>query len=74
MDITKIVAIGLIGTFLSIAIKKQNPEISLLTGVITGVLIFIMLISDLSSLINIIKKIGTMGNISSSYISILFKS
>ena len=56
MDITKVIALGLIGTIFSVLLKKENPQIAMLTAAATGILIFLMLCSPLGELISLLRE------------------
>ena len=43
MDIFKIGIIGIISIILSITIKNQSPQISLLISIVTGIIIFLII-------------------------------
>lgn len=73
MEIIQVVAAGIIGTVLSIAIKKQSPEISLLIGICTGVLIFIFVAGKLQTVLEVLKTMAERANISPKYMGIVLK-
>jgi stage III sporulation protein AD len=57
IDITKIAAIGLIGTFLTIAVKQQKPEIAIATALATGAVILYMIFPAIFSAVNMLKEL-----------------
>lgn len=73
MEITQIVAVGLVGTILSITVKKQNPEISLLISIVTGVLLFLFLCTRLSEVIAVLKQTADAAGINTVYLGIVLK-
>lgn len=73
MDILQIVIIGMTGTILSVMLKKHSPEFSLITGVATGVLIFILLLSYLSGILDILKDMAEAAGIRSAYLETVLK-
>lgn len=73
MEIVQIVGIGLIGTILSVTLKKQSPEFSLLVSIITGVIIFILVCSRLGQVILILKQMANEAGIHTAYLGIVFK-
>ena len=73
MDITKVIALGLIGTIFSVLLKKENPQIALLTAAVTGILIFLMLCSPLGELISLLKQTAEQAGVGEGYFSIVLK-
>ncbi len=73
MEIFQVVAIGIIASILAITLKKQSPEISILISIVTGVLIFIMVIPQLITVIDMLYNISENSNLNKTYISIIFK-
>ena len=73
MDITKVIALGLIGTILSVLLKKENPQIAMLTAAVTGVLIFLMLCSPLGELISLLRETAEQAGVGEGYFGIVLK-
>jgi len=73
MDILQIVCIGIIAVVLSSILKAQRPEIALQVSIVTGLLIFIVIIVKLSSVIDFLQTFSKRADIDSTYINILLK-
>lgn len=73
MDILQIVCIGIIAVVLSSMLKAQRPEIALQVSIVTGILIFIIIIVKLSSVIDFLQTFSKRADIDSTYINILLK-
>lgn len=73
MDIFKIVIFAVVAGILCIFLKKNSPEMALLTSLIAGVLIFLYIISYVNDLIDIINKIALTSGINIKYLEIIFK-
>ena len=73
MDITKVIALGLIGTIFSVLLKKENPQIAMLTAAATGILIFLMLCSPLGELISLLKQMAERAGVGEGYFGIVLK-
>ncbi|ACL76261.1 stage III sporulation protein AD [Ruminiclostridium cellulolyticum] len=73
MDILQIVCIGIVAVALSSVIKAQKPELALQVSLITGILIFMLVVVKLSAVIDFIKTFSQKADIDSEYISILLK-
>ncbi len=73
MDILQIVCIGIVAVILSVTIKQQKPEIALQVSIVTGLLIFIIIVVKLTSVIDFIKAFSRKADIDATYITILLK-
>lgn len=73
MDIFKIGIIGITAVILAITIKNQSPQIALLISLITGVIIFILILPALEEVITSIFNIVRRLDISIGYIGIILK-
>lgn len=73
MEIAQIVGIGLIGTILSVTLKKQTPEFSLLVSITTGIIIFILVCSRLGQVISILKQMADEAGVNTVYLGIVLK-
>lgn len=73
MEILQVVAIGIISSILALALKKQNPEISIFINVSAGIIIFMMIIPQLTSVINMLYSISQNINLDRVYIGIVLK-
>jgi len=58
MDIMQIVAVGIIAGVMSLAIKKQAPEIALLISIAAAVLVFFMILPKLSAVFGVLGTIS----------------
>ncbi|WP_105618132.1 stage III sporulation protein AD [Vallitalea okinawensis] len=73
MAIFQIVAIGFVSTILILVLKKQNPEFGIYISMITGIIIFFMILSQLEVVINVLSDIADRINLNAGYIKIIFK-
>lgn len=69
----KIVAIGIIGTFLSLLIKQYRPDMAVAVPILTTVAILALCIPYLSDVINICQSIATYTGINSEHIKTVLK-
>lgn len=74
MNIVAVCLIGIISAFLSVMIKKYNPEYSLAIGIVTGVLILGVIFGHITGVIARVQQLLKATNIPLEYIEILFKS
>ncbi len=73
MDILQIACIGIIAVVLTSIIKVQRPELALQLSIVTGLLIFIIVIVKLSAVIDFLQTFSKKADIDSTYITILLK-
>ena len=73
MEISKIIALGLIGTIFSVLLKKENPQIAMMVAVVTGVLIFLMLCVPLGNLLALLRETAEQAGVGEGYFSVVLK-
>jgi len=73
LEIAQITGIGLIATILIIVIKSQKPELAVQLSIITGVVIFMMVVSKFTAIIGILSDLAKRANIDGVYITTLLK-
>lgn len=73
MDISRIIALGLVGTVLSVLLKKEMPQIAMLVAAATGVLIFLMLCTPLGGLIFLLRETAEQAGVGEGYFGIVMK-
>ncbi|HEX3028533.1 MAG TPA: stage III sporulation protein AD [Clostridia bacterium] len=73
MEILQIVGIGIIAVILIITLKAQKPEIAMQISIVTGIVIFLLIASKLSAVIQLINSFAQKANINTGYISTLLK-
>ena len=73
MEISRIIALGLIGTIFSVLLKKENPQIAMLVAVVTGILIFLMLCAPLGNLLALLKETAEQAGVGEGYFSVVLK-
>lgn len=73
MDIMKIVMIGIIAAVLSVLLKEEKPEIAILISIVTGLVIFVLLITKLNSVMSVLKYLASKANIDALYFSTILK-
>ena len=73
MEIVKIIGIGVIALIVIIILKQYKPEFAIYASIIGGIAILLFSLSDLSSVINLLKDISSRANISSEFLGIILK-
>lgn len=73
MDITKIIGIGIIGTILSVTVKKERPELGLCISVASGIAILALVLPHLQTAVNDMYELCTENGVSSDCIKTIIK-
>ncbi len=73
MDIMKIVMVGIIAAVLAVLLKEEKPEIAMVVSIVTGLVIFIFLITKLNSVMSVLKYFAGKANIDVLYFSTILK-
>jgi stage III sporulation protein AD len=73
MEIIQVLVIGLIAAIIAVLLKDEKPEISLQISLAAGILIFLMMISKLTLVIQAMQQIALKVNIDIIYLSTVLK-
>lgn len=73
MDIFQIVILAVVSTLIIIVLKVQRPEIALQISLITGVIIFFVVLGKTAAVIQLLKQYADKANIDMVYFSTLLK-
>lgn len=71
--ILQVASIALVGTVLAVLLKHQQPSLAVLLGVVVGVVIFLLVISKIGAIVDILRQLAAQAQISSLYLGILLK-
>ncbi len=73
MEIMQIVGLGLVVTVLIVIIKQQRPELAIQLSVVTGVIIFSMMLGKINSVVTLMKDLAQRSNVSVLYMGTIMK-
>lgn len=73
MEIIQVVGIGIVATILSVILKQQKPEFSLQIGIVTGLLIFILIMGKLGYVIDVLSNLAKKIDMDLLYFSTVLK-
>ena len=73
MEIWQIVGLALIVTIISVVLKQFRPEIALQLSILAGAIIFILILSKVKVIIDLLQTLADQANISSYYLLIVLK-
>ena len=74
MDMTGIVALGIIGAALSVLLKQYRKEYAMIVSLVTGLLILLFIIQQLTPILEELRTLYASSQAVQGYLPILFKS
>ncbi len=69
----QIIAIALCGTILTVVLQKEMPQLSMLTALVTGILIFLRICIPLEEVIRLLRETAERAGVSEGYFSVILK-
>ncbi|MGE5614173.1 MAG: stage III sporulation protein AD [Bacillota bacterium] len=73
MQILQVVGIGLVSTVIIIILKRQRPEIALQVSIVAGLIIFMLIASKLSAVLELLEDYADRAEIKPTYFTIVLK-
>lgn len=73
MEIIQIVGIGLIALIIIILLKQYRPEFAVYISLLTGVLILVLVMDQLTGIVNLIQSVASKASINGNFIMLLIK-
>lgn len=73
MEIWQIVGLALIVTVFTVVLKQFRPEIALQLSILAGTSIFILILSKVKVIVELLQTLADQANISSYYLLIILK-
>ncbi len=73
MSIVQIAALGIISVILTLTIKKENPQISILISIAAGIIIFANVVPRIEVVLDIINEISNKFETQSKYVKLVIK-
>lgn len=73
MNIFGIIALGIIGTLLSITLKSYRPEYGIVTGIATGIIIMLLVSENMFNVASELQKLVSKTGIDTEYFKITLK-
>ncbi len=73
MEIIKIIGIAFIAVIIIVLLRQYRPEFAIYISLLTGVLILLLVIDDLSGIINLLNSIADKVSINASFLALLIK-
>ena len=73
MEIMKIVAFAFAALFIYLIFKDKRSDLAVLVSLAAGVILFLLIISSVTDILNFVNDITTKANIDIVYIGVVFK-
>lgn len=73
MQLLQIVGIGIVATVIIIILRNQKPEIAVQASIVTGIVIFMLLVSKLSAVIDLLGSYADKADIKPVYFTTVLK-
>lgn len=73
MQLLQIVGIGIVAAVIIIVLRVQKPEIAVLASIVTGIVIFMLLASKLSAVIDLLQSYANKADIKPVYFNTILK-
>ena len=73
MEIIKIIEIALVALIIIILLKQYKPEFAIYISLLTGVLILVLVMDELTGIMSLIQTIADKASINQQFLTILIK-
>lgn len=73
MDILQIVGLGLVVCILAIILRQQKPPMATLLSLAAGVIIFLVMLPQITAVFNVLKDLASQANVSMVYMGTILK-
>ena len=73
MDILQIIGLAIVATVLIAVLKVQRPEIAIQISIVTGIIVFTMILGKVTAVIELLNSYAQKVNIDTIYLSTLLK-
>lgn len=73
MEIIKILGIAIVGAVSALIVKEHKPQFAVIIGIATAVILFLMILSQVEYVLNIVTMTATGLDINTEYVAAIFK-
>ncbi|GAB6182104.1 stage III sporulation protein AD [Desulfotomaculum defluvii] len=73
MDILQIVGLGLVVCILAIILRQQKPPMATLLTMTAGVIIFLIMMPQITAVFNVLRDLASQANVSMAYMGTILK-
>ncbi|GAA0177225.1 stage III sporulation protein AD [Clostridium sediminicola] len=73
MDIIKVVSFAFIALAIIVTVRKERQDLAIQISIVSGVIIFLYMISKISSVLQLLQELALKANIDFVYLDVVFK-
>ena len=73
MEVIKIIGVAFVALIIVIILKQYRPEFTIYVSILAGALILILVLDELTGVVNLIQNIANKTNINSQFLGLLLK-
>jgi stage III sporulation protein AD len=73
MEIMQIVGLALVATILVVILKNQRPELALQLSIVTGVIIFLLVVTKIKVVLDVLNDLALHAQVNSYYLTTVLK-
>ena len=73
MRIFQILGVAVLGVALTLVIRPIRPELSMVTGIVTGIAVMLMAVAELTGVVDAVQQIARENGIDGGYVGTLLK-
>ena len=73
MEIIQVVGLGFIAVVLLTVLKQQKPEIAILLSIVVGATIFLMVLGQISGILQVLDQLARYADVNDFYLATVFK-
>lgn len=73
MEILQIVGLGIVAAVIIVVLRNQKPEMAMQVSIVTGVVIFLLLVSKISSVLDLLEVYADRVGINAVYFTTVLK-
>ena len=73
MRIFQILGVAVLGVALALVIRPIRPELSMITGIVTGIAVTLMAVAELTGVVDALRQIALENGIDGGYVGTLLK-
>ena len=73
MDIFTIATVGIIAAVLAVILKRENPSAALMVSIAASVLIFVMILPELATVVNLIRRLSQFVDLGAGHVTTVLK-
>lgn len=73
MEMLRVVGLGLVAAILIVIVRQQKPEIGMMLSIVTGLLIFTLVLGKISDMLDIFQHLASKADVNLLYLGLIVK-